>query len=235
MYVRICVYMYHIYVCILFVGKLPPVEYTVFKESYVSLKNILSAQNLSVSADVISFQDEVEICTAKTSFAKSTILLQQLVGPLESGNTYGFYQLLQVMEEHGNIATKDLAAKMKSRVSSLGGGPTQSSSVTREPTHSQSATVSYQSSSLPQGTDTMSSVSPALKPSGITDDSDGVEIIDLKGISKKYIYTLELATSSFHIAIPYLGYYNILQVLIFYMMWPTCECLQYQSLKHINH
>ena len=169
------------------VGKLPPVEYTIFKESYVSLKNILSAQNLSqylVSADVISFQDEEEICAAKTSFAKSTILLQKLVGPLESGNTYGFYQLLQVMEGHGNIATKDLAAKMKSRVSSLGGGPTQSSSVTREPTRSQSATVSYQSSSLPQGTDTMSSVSPALKPSepsGITDDSDGVKIVDLKG------------------------------------------------------
>ena len=166
------------------IGNLPPVEYTVFKKSYGSLKNILSAQNLSqylVSADVISFQDEEEICAAKTSSAKSTILLQKLVGPLESGNTYGFYQLLQVMEGHGNIATKDLAAKMKSQVLSSGGVPTQSSSVSREPTRSQSATVSYQSSSLPQGADTMSSVSPAGGPDGITDDSDGVKIVDLKG------------------------------------------------------
>ena len=161
------------------VGKLPPVEFTVFKEFFWRLKKILSAQTLSqylVSADVISFQDDEEICAAKTSFERSTILLQRLVGPLESGNTFGFYQLLQVMEEHGINATKDLAAEMRSRLSSL--------CVIRGPTHLQSSTVTYRGSSLSQRTSTMSSVSPALKPrepSGVTDHSDGVKIADLKG------------------------------------------------------
>ena len=108
------------------------------------MKNILSAQNLSqylVSADVITFQDEEEIYAASTSSAKATILLQKLVGPLESGNTFCFYQLLQVMEGHGNIANKDLANKMRSRVSSLN----KELATGREPTQSesQSAAVSY--------------------------------------------------------------------------------------------
>ena len=163
---------YCILICV-FTGKLPPVEYKVFKEFYGYLKNILSAQNLSqylVSADVITFQDEEEICAARTSSAKATILLQKLVGPLESGNTFGFYQLLQVMEGHGNIATKDLANKMRSRVSSSQGEPATS----REPTHSgsQSAAVSNLSSSLPQGVNTASFP---------IDDSDGMKIVDLEG------------------------------------------------------
>ena len=202
MYDIMYVCLYHIYVCVLLVGKLPPVEYTVFKEYYGSLKNILSAQNLSqylVSADVISFQDEEEICAAKISSAKSAILLQKLVGPLQSGNTYGFYQLLQVMEGHGNIATKDLAIKMISRVSSLGRGLALSS----EPIHLQSAAVSYQSSSLPQGTNTISSVSPVFKPSepsNVTDDSDSLKIVDLKGnevlIGYMYIRAVHCYTTS---------------------------------------
>ena len=174
-----------ILICI-FTGKLPPIEYKVFKEFYGHLQNILSAQNLSqylVSADVITFQDEEEICAARTSSAKAKILLQKLVGPLESGNTFGFYQLLQVMEGHGNIATKDLANKMRSRASSSHKEPavSQSSSTGREPTHSgsQSAAVSYQTSSLPQGTNTTSLFTP--NPSAAIDDSDGMKIVDLKG------------------------------------------------------
>ena len=171
-------------VCVL-TGKLPPTEYKVFKEFYGFLKNILSAQNLSqylVSSDVITFQDEEEICAARTSSAKATILLQKLVGPLESGNTFVFYQLLEVMEGHGNIATKDLANKMKSRVSSSRKEPavSQSLSTGREPTRieSQSAAVSYQSSSLPQGINT-SLFSP--NPGAVIDDSDNMMIVDLKG------------------------------------------------------
>ena len=161
----------------MFTGKLPPVEYKVFKESYGFLRNILSAQNLSqylVSADVITFQDEEEICAARTSSAKATILLQKLAGPLESGNTFGFYQLLQVMEGHGNIATKDLAIKMRSRVSSLD----KELATGREPTHSesQSTAVSHQSSSLPQGTNTASLCSPTT-----SDNIDGMKIVDLQG------------------------------------------------------
>ena len=92
-------------------------------DTYVCyLKNILSAKNLSqylVLADVITFQDEEEICEANTSSDKATILLLRLVGPLKSRNTFGFHQLLQVMEAHGNSATKDVANKMKKAVSSL--------------------------------------------------------------------------------------------------------------------
>lgn len=72
-----------------------------------------------VSADVITFPDEEEICAGRTSSAKATILLQKLTGPLESRYTFGFYQLLQVMEGHGNFAAKDLANKMRNQVSSL--------------------------------------------------------------------------------------------------------------------
>ena len=159
-----------------------------FKEYYWQLKNILSAQNLSqyfVSADVITFQDEEEICVAKTSSAKATILLQKLVGPLESGNTYGFHQLLHLMEVHGNIATKDLADKMKNRLLSFrkepavplspytGGEATQSKL--------QPVVVSSQSSCIPQETIIIAPVPPASYPSDAVDNSDSTQIIDLKG------------------------------------------------------
>ena len=165
------------------IGQLPPIEYKVFKEYYGHLKNILSAQNLSqylVSADVITFQDEEEICAAKTSSAKATILLQKLVGPLEMGNTFGFYKLLQKMEVHGNMATKDLASKMKTQVSSLQKGPP----VGREPTQnaSQPATVSHQTSSIPQEANTVSSVPTTSNPNAAIDNSESYEIVDLQGI-----------------------------------------------------
>ena len=164
----------------LFIGKLPPVEYKVFKEYYGHLKSILSAQNLSqylVSADVITFQDEEEICAARTSFAKATILLQRLAGPLEHGDTNGFYQLLRAMEGHGNMATKDLATKMKNAVSLQKG---QSVSASSEPTQntSQPAVFSYQSSSLPQEASTMPLVPAASNPGS---DVESYQIVDLKG------------------------------------------------------
>ena len=166
------------------VGKLPPVEYKVFKEYYSHLKSILSAQNLSqylVSADVITFQDEEEICAAKTSFAKAFILLQRLAGPLEHGDTYGFDQLLHVMETHGNIATKDLASRMKNAVSSLQKG--QPISISSEPAQnaSQSVAISHQSSSLPQHANTMPLVSATSNPSAGIEGRDSYEIVDLKG------------------------------------------------------
>ena len=168
----------------LFIGKLPPVEYKVFKEYYGHLKSILSAQNLSqylVSADVITFQDEEEICAARTSFAKATILLQRLAGPLEHGDTNGFYQLLRAMEDHGNMATKDLATKMKNTVSSLQKG--QPISISSEPTQpaSQSLVVAYQSSSLPQETNAMSLASAPSTANAAINDSESYEIVDLKG------------------------------------------------------
>ena len=152
-----------------------------FKEYYGDLKNTLSAQSLLpylVSADVITFQDEAEICAAKTSSAKATILLQKLVGPLEMGNTFGFYKLLQIMELHGNLATKVLAKKMITQVSSLQKGPP----VGREPTQnaSQPTAVSHQTSSLLQEPSTSSLVFNTNNAA--IDNSDSYEIADLQGI-----------------------------------------------------
>ena len=79
------------------------------------------------------------------------------------------------MEAHGNIATKDLANKMKNAVSSLQKG----TAVTQAPLGGRELTqnAAYQSSSLPQETNAMSSVPP-----GTTSDNDSYEIVDLKGI-----------------------------------------------------
>jgi len=88
----------------------------VFKDHYAALKNILSAQNLSqyfVSAGLIGFQDEEEICAASTSAKKATILLQRIASPLESGHSFYFHKMLEIMDAHGNIATRDLAKKMQ--------------------------------------------------------------------------------------------------------------------------
>jgi len=94
----------------------PPAEFKVFKVHYSALKNILFAENLSqhfVSADLISFQDEAEIFAASTSVEKATILLQKIVSPLESGQSFYFHEMLKIMNTYGNRATKDLANKMQ--------------------------------------------------------------------------------------------------------------------------
>ena len=186
------------------VEKLPPVEYKVFKEYYGHLKSILSAQNLSqylVSADVITFQDEEEICAAKTLFAKAAFLLQRLAGPMEHGDTYGFYQLLHVMETHGNIATKDLASRMKNAVSSLQKG--QPISVSSEPAQnaSQSAAVSHQSPSLPQHVNTMPLVSATSNPSVGIEGRDSYEIVDLKGTTYHNPYMVTSILAYVHVYI----------------------------------
>ena len=130
---------------------------------------------------MITFQDEEEICAARTSFAKATILLQKLAGPIQHGDTNGFYQLLHAMEGHGNIATKDLAGKMKNAVLSLQKG--QLISISSEPTQTGSQSVAYQSSSFPQEANTMSLVSAPSTAGAANNDSESYEIVDLKGAS----------------------------------------------------
>jgi len=168
-----------------FIGKLPPIEYKVFKEYYSGLKSILPAQSLSqyfVSADVIGFQDEEEICVAKTSSAKATILLQKLAGPLEQGNVFVFQKLLQLMETHGNVATKDLANKMKNRLSSLKKEPAvpqtaSTASGSSTPSGSNFAVIPHNNSFVPAET-TSESVPSS---SGTISGTDSSKITDLKG------------------------------------------------------
>ena len=65
-----------------------------------------------VSSNVIGFQEERDILALKQS-DRVRSLLSHISGPLEGGDTKGFYKLLDIMKSKGKQATKDLAETME--------------------------------------------------------------------------------------------------------------------------
>ena len=174
----------------------PPTEFKVFKDHYSALKNILSAQNLSqyfVSANLISFQDEEEICAASTSAKKATILLQRIASPLESGHSFYFHKMLEIMDAHGNIATRDLAHKMQADLvverSKPKGTPTSQATITSSSDirpnlqHQPMLPHGTRGMNSPPATVTTSNPSAVTTPPGDVDTTgEGSEHVDLKGV-----------------------------------------------------
>lgn len=92
-------------------------EKNVFTDNYSKLCNTLTdiegLLKYFVQEKLIKTEDQDEINALVKTSEKVQKLLKHIAGPLEAGDSKGFYTLLDVMEKHGVQATKDLADLMK--------------------------------------------------------------------------------------------------------------------------
>ena len=90
-------------------------EEIIFTRHYASLCNTLTDVDhllpYFVQENIINTSD-VESIDVTTTANKVKKLLLHISGPLEAGDTEGFYAMLTIMKEHGNRSTHDLAVKM---------------------------------------------------------------------------------------------------------------------------
>ena len=78
-----------------------------------TLTDINSLLPYCVKENIISFQESDNIFAEKISSHKVIKLLEHVSGPLESGSSGGFYDLLKIMKSEGKAPTKDLANRME--------------------------------------------------------------------------------------------------------------------------
>ena len=71
---------------------------------------------------VITEGDLEEIMTIKRTSDKVQRLLEIISGPLEAGNARNLYTMLDIFEKHGTQATKELAATMRSLITTRSKG-----------------------------------------------------------------------------------------------------------------
>ena len=93
-------------------------EAVIFKEKYQSLILILSTSISEllphfVTIKIVSFEDECEIRNIPKKSDQVEKLLQYIAMPLDCGITICFYEMLNIMKEHGNLATQQLAQIIK--------------------------------------------------------------------------------------------------------------------------
>ena len=96
-------------------------EYEAFTNNYAKLCNTLTdIKNLLhyfVQEKVIKPEDQDDINILPTTQEKVKILLKHVAGPLQAGDSKGFYTMLKIMKNHGVQATKDLAESLKGELS----------------------------------------------------------------------------------------------------------------------
>ena len=95
-------------------------ELAVFKENYALLCNTITDVNkllrYFVTEKIITTDEEEEIKTYTTKADRVSKLLLNISGPLEAGDSNGFYILLQIMKTHGVDATQRLANQIIARI-----------------------------------------------------------------------------------------------------------------------
>ena len=99
------------------------VEHKIFLRNYSELTAVLNTNitNLSahfVSKQVITTEDEELIHQTPTDKAKS--FLWKLESPLKVGFHDPFYIMLEVMQQHGDIAVKSMATKLRKEIDEFG-------------------------------------------------------------------------------------------------------------------
>ena len=101
--------------CCIFLENL--VVYTLFIKEYGTLcdtiQDIDSLLQYFVTKRIIKIEDSEEFESITKTSDKVKRLLRIIQGPLKSGYTDGFYTMLDIMEEHGVQATKNLAIEIK--------------------------------------------------------------------------------------------------------------------------
>jgi len=92
-------------------------EEEIFTEHYSKLcDTITDVDDLLphfVQQSIISENELEVISKLNTKMEKVKELLSHISGPLQAGNSKGFYSMLGIMEERGVKATKELAATMR--------------------------------------------------------------------------------------------------------------------------
>ena len=87
--------------------------HTLFIKNYANLcatmQDIDSLIKYFVTRNVINMDNEKDLDAIITTSEKIKHLLHMIEGPLKSGDTNGFYTMLDIMEKHGVQATKSLA------------------------------------------------------------------------------------------------------------------------------
>ena len=66
-----------------------------------------------VTKKIISPHDHVELYGITNQSKQVTMLLHHITGPVEAGSPQVFYDLLDIMEQHGLQATQQLATEIK--------------------------------------------------------------------------------------------------------------------------
>ena len=100
-----------------------PNELTIFKENYASLCNTITDINellkYFVAEKIITMNQQEEITACITRSERVSKLLLNISGPLEAGNSKGFYTMLKIMKTHGVDATQCLASHIVAKVENL--------------------------------------------------------------------------------------------------------------------
>ena len=89
-------------------------HYSIFCDTLTDIDNLLK---YFVQEKVIKPEDQDEINALVKKTEKVQKLLKHIAGPLEAGDNKGFYTMLDIMENHGVQATKDLADSLKTILS----------------------------------------------------------------------------------------------------------------------
>ena len=97
-------------------------EYEAFIKYYSDLHTtITDVKEIAphcVSKKIILPRDMRKLLDTKDSSEQVSIILDRIMGPLEAGRPQGFYDLLDVMNQHGLQATQELAAEIKGSLAS---------------------------------------------------------------------------------------------------------------------
>ena len=89
-------------------------HYSIFCDTVTDIDNLLK---YFVQEKIIKSEDQDEINTLVKKTEKVQKLLKHIAGPLEAGDSKGFYTMLDILENRGVQATKDLAVSLKTSLS----------------------------------------------------------------------------------------------------------------------
>ncbi|XP_065894803.1 uncharacterized protein [Dysidea avara] len=94
----------------------PELSKMIFQENYANLcstvMEIDSLLKYFVTENVINIFDEEDIRMSVNTSAKVKKLLLHISGPLQAGDTHGFYVMLEIMKSYGTKSTQQLAENM---------------------------------------------------------------------------------------------------------------------------
>ena len=96
-------------------------EHKVFTENYARICSTLTDIDdlllYFVQKKIIKPEDQDDIKTSAKTKEKVNKLLKHISGPLQAGDSKGFYTMLDIMKNHGSQATKDLSETLKATLS----------------------------------------------------------------------------------------------------------------------
>ena len=94
----------------------PSSEKDIFRKNYATFCNVLKQEDgllpYLVEKNIISWDDLDEI-KSKNTAEKGPTLLKHISSALEINHTQGFYELLEIMINHGSMDTQEFAKRIK--------------------------------------------------------------------------------------------------------------------------